>query len=577
MADQKSGFSPVDPAQLTGPFSGFLRPPEPTRAEQTVFQVPAPLGKLGGIASVASAFLEGATKGRIKKYEMEENAKLKKIQILNGYMHSIMNDPNITDEAKSLATQQYYQALGGEIQGVSGKGNKKGQEGGTAAHHFANIMKDLATGMVGGKQPKDTPDPGSAVMQIQGMLYGPDGKVLPQFNRQDQISGVSKQIQERLKSLPPESTQEEANRAVADLYPALQKVAGPQADSIYGSYLGSYRRAPAIGSQAELFNELRKTSAQQQPQANPPGVSSSSGIPMQETGGMAVQGLQAEPQKPGPPETPTRGYNPVRAFLWDMVTPGSTGKPQDVEYVDSSGKPRRSTAVYVNNMEFQGWVDPQTHQPIQTKGDIRIASTAEPRQERFTPPKVVKGDPARYPGTDPKKWYEVSQSLDTQNKSIVIGEAAIPSSERPRAARGAAVSAATLKFERQEKVYEAINKVYSQALEGGMPADLSPADSAKWLRRNLQYYGKDKSVSPYTSEVIDWIEKQARTGTFKTPSDIRAILDQENTRNQQNLDNSKRSDQSEELNRSIKEWMDTMLDVQDSQKSGAQKYEEFEK
>ena len=110
-----------------------------------------------------------------------------------------------------------------------------------------------------------------------------------------------------------------------------------------------------------------------------------------------------------------------------------------------------------------------------------------------------------------------------------------------------------------------------------MPADLSPADSAKWMRRNLQYYGKDKAVAPYMSEVIDWIEKQARTGTFKSSADLNAILGRASSQNQQDLKDSKTSDKVDALGSQVQDLTNDILGIAQEQKSGGSQYDEYEK
>ena len=600
MAEQRSVFTPVDFSQQS-PFSNFLDPSTPTPAQQQVAQTPAPLGNLGGIAMVASAFLSGATRGRIQKFAMEEQQKYQKMQALNSFMSQVATDPDITEDARRVAMQQYYQAIGGSILEVSGKGGKKGKEDDQqqgAPHHFANIMKDLATGMTGGKQLKGAPDPGETMSQIQAAIYGPDGKPLPQFSREGAIADVTGQIQNRIKSLPPGSTQEEANKSIADLYPSLVKVAGQQrADSLMGSYLGSYQRAPnlpslpQVGSPAYVANELlegiKKKGPQQQtgPSATPPPGPSGmpvAGVPSLSTpmaGSTPISGASRMPgQPPGVPVAESKPqYDSTKALLYQYAGLGNLGsKPQDITYTGMDGKEHNGSAIYVHNPEFQGWVDSVTNQPIQSKGDVRETSQTQPRAERFTTPKTVKGDPVKFPGTEKGKWYDVAQSLDNPDKRIVIGESAVPASARPRST-GSAVSAATLKFERQEKVYEAINKVVEQSLGGGMPADLSPADSAKWMRRNLQYYGKDKAVAPYMSEVIDWIEKQARTGTFKSSADLNAILGRASSQNQQDLKDSRNSDKVDALGSQVQDLTNDILGIAQEQKSGGSQYDEYEK
>ncbi len=114
MADQgRSVFQPLETKDFVGPFGGWLRPPEQTQAQQQMQQQQAPVSTVGGIASAATAFLQGAAQGRIRKYEQQENEKISGWNQLNSYMqNSVIGNPNIDAEGQAAAQRVYAQTMG---------------------------------------------------------------------------------------------------------------------------------------------------------------------------------------------------------------------------------------------------------------------------------------------------------------------------------------------------------------------------------------------------------------------------------------------------------------------------------
>src|ERR1019366_694295 len=88
--DRQSVFTPLTPDQLEGPFQGFLRPPEP---QETAAQLPPwKMSTAGGVAMVASKFLESASKAKIKAFEERENEKIQKLNQLDRYRNAHMGE-----------------------------------------------------------------------------------------------------------------------------------------------------------------------------------------------------------------------------------------------------------------------------------------------------------------------------------------------------------------------------------------------------------------------------------------------------------------------------------------------------
>src|ERR1035441_273723 len=135
MADQPSVFKPITNDQLTGPFSGFL---QPTQSQQQSTQQGPPVlaSKATSLGFLANKFIKGAAEGRIKAFEQQENQKIQKLQVLQGYVSQINSDPNLTAEAKQVALNKYAQVMGqygldaaGKPSGGKGGGKDGGKDG----------------------------------------------------------------------------------------------------------------------------------------------------------------------------------------------------------------------------------------------------------------------------------------------------------------------------------------------------------------------------------------------------------------------------------------------------------------
>ena len=179
----RSVFMP-DFGQMTeeGPFSAALQPPANPQPQPTLG---AGGGKALGAAYIGTQFLQGMAQSRIRAFQMKENEKIQKLQKLNSFMMYIDKNPDLSPEDKNKAQQMYFKALGTDITASTAKGGKgdKGQQQGIQ-HHFADIIKQVALGAVGGKLPKGVKnvDPDAVIGQISGILFDPNGKPKQPYN-----------------------------------------------------------------------------------------------------------------------------------------------------------------------------------------------------------------------------------------------------------------------------------------------------------------------------------------------------------------------------------------------------------
>lgn len=506
MPDQKSVFTPITPEQLQGPFSAFLTPPNDS--QRTAAQQP-PVNALGGIAMAGTKFLEGVQSARMKSYEKRENEKSQKLTQFNQYITRIVQDPNLTDEAKQYALQQYSKALGGQILGAmggeKGKGGKKGKQGGEGqqggvAQHFTNILKDLATGMVGGKMPKGAPD-----IDLHTIMGEIDAKIYqPQYSKPGIIETNIGNIQSALKALPPGSTQEDALRAITPHLQAVEKVDPRRAQSLRADFLGQYQAAPTVGSPEWAMSQLSKP-------GEPPSPVGSSG--QQPAGG---------PIGP-PPAAPQGAVIPATRMHLAQIA-GFAQAPEQFEFVNAEGKREQVYAQVVNIPGGeQGLFDLTGRQIPVDLSKVRKASTAAPRQTRYGTGYVAK-DPKK-----PGQYVRAYDNLDEPGKTIYGASVAPPASTRPRvSAGGGGVASPTQRLaQRKIDALAAISKVLEQTPEPkdakGQPMS-GTALANYYLDHVEKYYKNDPTVKGYMAEIRDWFTTEARKGAFKDPNRVQEIL-----------------------------------------------------
>src|SRR4051812_31830257 len=113
MADQRSAFMPPSMEATEGPFSDVL-----TKSLIPSAPNPHPAGRVtpaAAVLSIGTNFLKGASEGRIRAFQNEENDKLKKYAELQDFYQRTISDPNLTDEARTHLTQEVSKAFGGHL------------------------------------------------------------------------------------------------------------------------------------------------------------------------------------------------------------------------------------------------------------------------------------------------------------------------------------------------------------------------------------------------------------------------------------------------------------------------------
>jgi hypothetical protein len=264
---QQSIFTPLGPQDFEGPFSGFLKPPSERQPPPT----PAPMSKAGGIMMAANNFIQGATAGRIRSYEQRENQKLQKLNQLNQYMANVY--PTLTPDGQKQAMQIYSRAIGAETLGAMDQGGKgkKGKQGedqqpGNVHAHFTSILKDIATGMVGGKMPKGAPDVDMHSVIGNLAMIAQD----PKNTREGVINSSLSQIDEISKRLPPGATDQDFIGATKTQWSTLTGLDPDRSQREQATRRSAY---PAPMTPTEKFENRAYELLEQQgaPQRKPPG------------------------------------------------------------------------------------------------------------------------------------------------------------------------------------------------------------------------------------------------------------------------------------------------------------------
>ncbi len=556
MAEGRSVFQPLEAKDMIGPFSGWLRPPEPSQFQQQVQQSPAPIGTLGGIASAAGALIEGASQGRRQRFEQQENDKIQGWNRLNSYMqNNVWNNPDLDRDGIAAANQIYNQAVGhygADALGKEAKGGKAGKDGPQSfADHALGAVRSVVTGLVGGQMPKGAPNPGDTMARVQGAIFGGSGKPLPQFDRNVKIAGVLAEARKNLEGVPAGSYVNVAQRAISPQIDKLLVLAGTNAPHYVSNLLGPYQEAPAPGSPAEvnrakmgilgIIPGTPTTSGVTAPATSPgppPAPDLVSGMPRQQltiqpnvAPGQTLQYSAGEtpqypPPSPAPPpapagQTPARGYDPTRAAMFESLNMGATDKPKNIAYTDkATGKTRTTSAIFVNNAEFQGWVDTQSGRPIQASGDIRAVPDTQQR-DRF--------ELRDLPGAD-KKLHRVLVDKDEEGK-VVKDYGVIPDKPESEYQRATLDMRRGLVFQNQENhIYQDYQskltsiEIRAQGMISSITGNsmLAPEDKEKGINqanawRESQVREQDKMIKDRLDVLYKQQNKEFHTGTPAPP------------------------------------------------------------
>lgn len=440
MGANDSVFMPVQAQDLEGPFSGFLKPPAQGQPQAS----PGPANVAGGIAMAANAFIQSAATGRIKAFEMKENEKLGKVNQLNAYM--TQHYPKLIPAAQDKAMAIFNRAMGHNTltamddipskggkgtQGLSKKTKENAGDPAQAHRHFTNILKDIALGMVGGKMPKGAPEFNADEVIGQLAMIVADPK--------NTISGVidthTATIQNKLKGFS--GSQQAGEQLVSSELDAISRLDANYAQGLRTHHIGPLQPDPVVGS-AEWLRVEDDKYLQGGGMAPPPGPVKAPMLPTKrDEFGQPVQqgpagpaanippylrpnGSAAPPAATaGPPEEPILDVR--KAHIYESRKQGTVGNVENVVLTGRDGKPVRTTAFYVENPEFRGWYEAQSHKKL--TGDVRITSKSDPHEQWSPVSRAVKGEA---PWGDPKKWYEISRHKDEPNRVMVLGEVADP-------------------------------------------------------------------------------------------------------------------------------------------------------
>ena len=256
-------FVPVDPNQLVGPYPQQSVVPQPSTP-------PSQVGggsKAGAIAKIFTEFVGGAAQGRIRKFSMEQNERLKNIAILGQYVQSVESDPTKTDEYKAMVRQKYFSALGMETlksfdqkggKGKKGKGGAGDQQQQGPAGMIAGVLKHVATGLVGGEMPKGAPDvnPHELIGQMEAEYHNPENK--NKYSVQAASGQYASQINDILKKYPPGTPPETvwADSGLSTKLNEWGRVDAPGAQLALQGLEQAYPKAPSVAAEMQQIGQI---------------------------------------------------------------------------------------------------------------------------------------------------------------------------------------------------------------------------------------------------------------------------------------------------------------------------------
>jgi hypothetical protein len=482
------------------------------------------MSNAGGIMMAANNFLQGATAGRIRAYEQRENQKLQKLNQLYQYMTNVC--PTLTPEGQNKAMAIYSRAIGAETLGAMDQGGKgkKGKQGedqqpGNVHAHFTSILKDIATGMVGGKMPKGAQDvdPHAVMGQIAGIASD------PKFNK----AGVLKTHTEAMeKSL--EGYQGYYEGAAAKLAPHLQALANAglssEAAEARTNYLSPYPQAPKVGS-PEYYTQRWSEMGRSPAQTPPPPPSGPTGTARQmfdQQMGVPGAAPQQQQQQGPPPSAPNgRVLSPTELMIAQNA--GVSGPMEKLEYEGPDGKLVQLQGQRILLPDGAAYFDGSGQQIPVDASKIRKASLTEPRQPTYQHGTMTAGkDVTLEDGTKVKKGQLVDYRITNESgaKPEILGLA-----RQPAVRAGAGESAASKKWDRQVKMYDALATIIEETdARGGLSSydakgNAKPLEGAALARAIVeharQYYRGNPKVAQYIPDIIDWANAEARKGTIK--------------------------------------------------------------
>ena len=590
-SDDQSVFSPPPPQQqqdYSGPFSKWTSIQQ--NEQKPIQPPPAYPGKGAAIAYGIEKFVEGIRKGRVAKFAQQEQQKNQQWKSFQSYVNLASNNKDLSQAAKDEIAKTFYQTYGAAAKSEMGEASKggKGKKGGGDPNDPNNkhglihhAMGTLLDGMTGGKPPsKGGPDFSEVQASIQSKYFNPDGSVKPEYSKTKALSDITQKYGEATKGA---TTEQDQQKAAASLFPHLVSQFGGDVRAASEFQKEILPKLPSAGSQADILQQWKgigqpasgsPASPPPSPQAQPPsrrGPASRPATPIP-PGTLAAPPAgpvaQAANSTAGPATGPTppaapnsRVLSPVEMQIAQMA--GASGPLERLEYDGPDGKPVRVMGREINLPSGSGFYDASGRQIPADPSKVRKGSSAEPRQPRAPTTEERTGEEADEAYRARHKMKPGAPLDGAQHEDAVAewrGRMA-SSTRRPSAPRQE--SAATVEAGRKVKAMEAISKIIEQT---PIPANMGATQFAEYLRQHIeQYYKNDKSVAPYSAEIYNWINEEARKGSFKDPNALKSLIQGATGQAKQEHQAAKAQDKIEDLSQQVQANVDEIMGSQGGQ------------
>lgn len=386
-----------------GPFNEYLDPTATPNVQSEPHQSPQRFsgmeGATGKVLGIASKFLEGLGRGRMVKALSDEKAKTDKVQRYMAWGQSILNDPNITDEAREQFKSEWTKGLLTETAGAVKQSEKH--------HPLIGAVGKVIEGLSGG-QVKPSKYDLKAMDEV--MTKYADITVNPAFSHQGQATGVIGQVNNIIDGTLKKA-KEDGKTVTKDMIDsAIPGELRTQADKYrvnINKYIEERTKAyasptapqqpkqltPAEQAQKDAADKLAASRKNQPQPPPPPGTQvpvpgQSVDTPLRQKMGAQPPQTMEQPQPP-PPSTPKlspeeRDY----ASAYKLMT-----KPKEVK-VD--GKVRQVSYVAGGNGIQSGFVDPDSGEYISNN---RISEVRPEKNQPQTSYKVAVDSKGKYGAT----------------------------------------------------------------------------------------------------------------------------------------------------------------------------------
>ena len=580
--DEKSVFSP-SPQDYSGPFSKWTSIQQ--NEQKPIQPPPAYPGKGAAIAYGIEKFVEGIRKGRIAKFAQQEQQKNQQWQNFRGFVNDLYQDPDLNEAAKREISSTFYRTYGeagksemeDAAKGSKGKG-KKGSDSSDPKNKHAilqHVASTLFDGMTGGKPPsKGGPNFAEVQRDLHAKFYNPDGSIKPEYSKTKSLSEITQKYGEAAKGA---STEQQQQQAVASLFPNLvSQFAGNvrEAAEYQKSILPTLPKAgsqedimqqwgrigqPATGSPAAPPPSPQNNSTSQRGPASRPATPVPLGTLIGPPASPAVQSANpaAGPASAATPPTAPYGKVLSPAEMYISQIAGMAEPLEQLEYDGPDGRPVRVRGREIILPSGAGYYDASGRQIPIDPSRIRKGTTTEPRQPRAPTTEERVSEEAAEAYRAHHKMNPGTPLDGAQTEDAIAEWKARMASATRRPAASRQESAATIEAGRKVKAMEAISKVIEQT---PMPADMSATQFAEYLRQHIeQYYKNDNAVSPYSAEIYNWINEEARKGTFKDPGALKALIQGATGQARQEHQAAKTQDKIDNLSQQVQSNIDEIM------------------